>query len=1068
MRNIFTGVVENRDDPLKLGRCQVRVVGLHTEDKITLPTAELPWAFPMQPVSSASINGIGWTPVGPVPGTWVVIMFHDDEYQMPVMIGTLGGIPQSKASERILDTSDNLVTDGGVVTGSDGSPVKSKDGTDVTIDGGVKNLLGNAAAQIGQVLGINLNGGLKGLFNNAGGLQVESVGAADERAETVTPKIVPAEESKITAQPEPAKADDKVLAADINVDPPAKYAPSDKAKAKKCIQAIIAACDQIGLTSKYAKCSILGICGGESKWLPLEEGHSYSADSLLKVFPGVFKGDAGKAAQYARWQGSKADFFREIYSPKYKNGQGAGNKQPDDGALFYGRGFNQITGRALYEQLERELKKIGVDAPISKQPDILINDIDKSALCTAMFYKLNVKHPIDDPGYFQAALKRTGNPVGDSYEKKKILYEYFLGQGVIADSTNKPAADGQKTYTQAEVQYLPKSKQMALLEDRSDVATVGFKDPSGKYPLRNLMDEPDTNRLARGIIKETAVEFKDQTRTSGIPLANDGSSWEQPLAPFGGEYPYSKVFESESGHLQVFDDTPGHETISFYHRKGTFIDVDANGTQVNKIVGDGYTVIDRNGMIQIAGRCNLHVGNSVNIYVEGNADIEVNGVTNANFHGDVNLGCARDVNWAIGGDFNLKVDGKFSTTVIGDTNTSCDANISTQAKANISFNSEAAITTQATSNITVKTEALYALEAGDEVSFKTAAAMKTQADGEYTVKVGSDLRINAGGDSKITASGNFDLNSAGASKVTGTEVHLKALGGAVNMDGTAFRAQQGTSQVASKTTAPSGNTVDSFDKFAALTLAAPEFRPAAGDSFDILQTPVRPSPPVELKTDLENANNTALEDFQKNPGKYYNPEAEAGGVNPNRPPQPDIGDAGKSLPPSGAGAGDIQAFLTKQLALAKEGFWAETGMKDKNKSNPNILSMWKDIGMQNVCGGSDQTAWCMAFVNWTLKQNNYRYAQSARAFDIRDRTEKWKATKVSDPQPGDICVWSYSHVNFVYEVKSNGTCTFVGGNQGGGKVTDNNPSGGSVTISYAGGASKSHPNIVGFYRPSKD
>jgi hypothetical protein len=29
----YTGVVENREDPLKIGRCQVRIVGLHTENK---------------------------------------------------------------------------------------------------------------------------------------------------------------------------------------------------------------------------------------------------------------------------------------------------------------------------------------------------------------------------------------------------------------------------------------------------------------------------------------------------------------------------------------------------------------------------------------------------------------------------------------------------------------------------------------------------------------------------------------------------------------------------------------------------------------------------------------------------------------------------------------------------------------------------------------------------------------------------------------------------------------------------------------------------------------------------
>jgi len=28
-----------------------------------------------------------------------------------------------------------------------------------------------------------------------------------------------------------------------------------------------------------------------------------------------------------------------------------------------------------------------------------------------------------------------------------------------------------------------------------------------------------------------------------------------------------------------------------YHRKGTFLEIDVNGTQVNRIVGDGYEII---------------------------------------------------------------------------------------------------------------------------------------------------------------------------------------------------------------------------------------------------------------------------------------------------------------------------------------------------------------------------------------------------------------------------------------------------------------------------------------------
>jgi len=91
----YTGIVENRSDPLQLGRCQVRIVGLHTHDKVQLPTEQLPWSVPVQPIGSAAMNGIGFTPVGPVEGTTVIIMFADDSQQQPIMLGTVGGIPQT-------------------------------------------------------------------------------------------------------------------------------------------------------------------------------------------------------------------------------------------------------------------------------------------------------------------------------------------------------------------------------------------------------------------------------------------------------------------------------------------------------------------------------------------------------------------------------------------------------------------------------------------------------------------------------------------------------------------------------------------------------------------------------------------------------------------------------------------------------------------------------------------------------------------------------------------------------------------------------------------------------------
>jgi len=96
----WNGVVEDRQDPLYLGRCKVRILGWHTEDKAELPTASLPWAQVIMPVTSASQTGVGHAPVGPVEGTWVMGFYRDGELaQEPVIIGTIPGIPENYAEQ---------------------------------------------------------------------------------------------------------------------------------------------------------------------------------------------------------------------------------------------------------------------------------------------------------------------------------------------------------------------------------------------------------------------------------------------------------------------------------------------------------------------------------------------------------------------------------------------------------------------------------------------------------------------------------------------------------------------------------------------------------------------------------------------------------------------------------------------------------------------------------------------------------------------------------------------------------------------------------------------------------
>jgi predicted chitinase len=88
------GVVEDRDDPLRMGRCRVRIMGYHIDDKENLPTEDLPWAFPIMPANNPSISGTGTSSNGVVNGTWVVGFFADgSDGQHPMFFGTVGAVP---------------------------------------------------------------------------------------------------------------------------------------------------------------------------------------------------------------------------------------------------------------------------------------------------------------------------------------------------------------------------------------------------------------------------------------------------------------------------------------------------------------------------------------------------------------------------------------------------------------------------------------------------------------------------------------------------------------------------------------------------------------------------------------------------------------------------------------------------------------------------------------------------------------------------------------------------------------------------------------------------------------
>ena len=201
--------------------------------------------------------------------------------------------------------------------------------------------------------------------------------------------------------------------------------------------------------------------------------------------------------------------------------------------------------------------------------------------------------------------------------------------------------------------------------------------------------------------------------------------------------------------------------------------------------------------------------------------------------------------------------------------------------------------------------------------------------------------------------------------------------------------------------------------------------------------------------------------------------------NPVEPPPSDIRPevVGKeSCGPTGV--------LTQLLQQGRQGLWDESGVGNPRTpqgeaslirtSNPTIVrNCYTDMGM--TWFKHDQIPWCMAFLNYVLKISGKRYVRTARAFDLRDNPGRWNATEITNPVDalcGDMVVWNYSHVNFIYTHTNpgpSGKFTFLGGNQRdrAGVPPNNDPSNGAVTLSWPNGYNyNTQSEIVGIYRPS--
>lgn len=154
------------------------------------------------------------------------------------------------------------------------------------------------------------------------------------------------------------------------------------------------------------------------------------------------------------------------------------------------------------------------------------------------------------------------------------------------------------------------------------------------------------------------------------------STWYEPDSQAEkSAYPHIKGFYSDSGHFVELDDTPEFERIRLQHRIGNYTEIQSDGTEIHKIIGDNYEIVVKNNHVLIKGYCSvtiegdskLNVKGDVYQNIEGNVYQNVEGEMDAVVTGELNITSESDVNITAGGIAGqINLNAPFSVHVEGD------------------------------------------------------------------------------------------------------------------------------------------------------------------------------------------------------------------------------------------------------------------------------------------------------------------------------------------------------------------------------------------------------------------
>ncbi len=199
-----------------------------------------------------------------------------------------------------------------------------------------------------------------------------------------------------------------------------------------------------------------------------------------------------------------------------------------------------------------------------------------------------------------------------------------------------------------------------------DVPITGDVRVQGSLVCGMFLDPAMQEFLVIGTLPTKTAGVKDnnlRVRGENDPHADETKGQYEPLSPYDPTYPYNHVYETESGHVKEYDDTPGIERIKERHKSGTQYEIGPNGAKVERIVNDNYQLVAGNDTIEVKGSVKIIVSGDAKLSVAKDLTANVGGNIEANVTGNALATIAGTTTVLNTGDMNLTVSGKDSANV---------------------------------------------------------------------------------------------------------------------------------------------------------------------------------------------------------------------------------------------------------------------------------------------------------------------------------------------------------------------------------------------------------------------